>query len=74
MNAAYLIKMANQIGDFYSTMPNQEAAQADLAAHFQRFWDPRMRAQLLDILDSEQAQELAIIVRQALTQHRSQIG
>lgn len=74
MNADYLIKMANQIGDFYSTMPNQQTALADLAAHFRRFWDPRMRAQLLGVADGPQANGLSEIVRQAISQHRSQIG
>lgn len=72
--ADYLIKMANQIGDFYSTMPNQQTALADLAAHFRRFWDPRMRTQLLGVADGPQADGLSEIVRQAISQHRSQIG
>ena len=43
MNIEHLVKMANQIGSFFSTMPDRDQAIADLASHLKRFWEPRMR-------------------------------
>ena len=36
-----LVRMANQIGDFYAAMPEQEAIEG-VAAHLRRFWTPKM--------------------------------
>ena len=45
-----LIKMANQIGAFfdgeYATNPEEAAKQA--ATHLRRYWEPRMRAQMIE--------------------------
>ena len=48
MDIQNLIKMANQIGDFFSAWPDQDQAHAEVAGHLRRFWDPRMRRQLCD--------------------------
>jgi formate dehydrogenase subunit delta len=42
-----LVKMANQIGQFFSAQKHcdQVAAAAD---HLKRFWAPRMRASIVD--------------------------
>ncbi len=42
-----LVKMANQIGQFFAAQRsiNQAAGAAD---HLERFWDPRMRAKIVD--------------------------
>ncbi len=37
-----LIFMANQIGDFFKSYPEDEAIEG-IATHIQKFWDPRMR-------------------------------
>ena len=51
MNAANnLIRMANQIGDFFSTMPDRPQAIADVADHLKRFWEPRMRRGIVDFV------------------------
>jgi formate dehydrogenase subunit delta len=44
---ATLVKMANQIGQFYSAQKNSDQI-ADAANHFKRFWAPRMRANIAD--------------------------
>jgi formate dehydrogenase subunit delta len=47
MNIDLLIKMANEIGEFFAgTTDAQQAAQA-VANHLRRYWEPRMRAQML---------------------------
>lgn len=40
-------RMANDIAAHLQHLPSDEAAEA-VAAHIRRFWDPRMRAQLLE--------------------------
>ncbi|MEU6574812.1 formate dehydrogenase subunit delta [Streptomyces sp. NPDC046805] len=40
-------RMANDIAMNLRHLPSDEAAEA-VAAHIRRFWDPRMRARLVD--------------------------
>ena len=40
-----IVRMANQIADFFQAYPH-EIAVRDTAAHIRNFWDPRMRRQL----------------------------
>ena len=49
MNIDLLIKMANEIGEFFSGVEvnDREAAARDVANHLRRYWEPRMRAQML---------------------------
>jgi formate dehydrogenase subunit delta len=70
MDSQQLIKMANQIGQFFESMPNREAAQKDLATHLKRFWDPRMRRTILASIDKEEAASMMPIVREAVSTHR----
>ena len=66
MKPAKLIKMANQIGAFFEAMPNREQAVKDIAAHIQRNWEPRMRAALLQHVDTHGDAELSVMARDAL--------
>jgi len=52
MDVPNLVKMANQIGQFFAAWPNREAARKEVANHLTRFWDPRMRAALLAHVDA----------------------
>jgi formate dehydrogenase subunit delta len=45
MQASHLVKMANQIADFFRLKPEEQAV-AGAADHIAKFWDPRMRAQM----------------------------
>jgi len=40
-----LVRMANQIADFFKAMPEDEAL-AGASNHVRLFWDPRMRAKM----------------------------
>ena len=42
-----LVKMANQIGDFFGTQRHIDSA-AEVADHIKKFWDPRMRAGIME--------------------------
>jgi formate dehydrogenase subunit delta len=44
--AEHLIKMANDIGNFFRAEPLREDAIAGIANHISRFWTKRMRAKL----------------------------
>ncbi|AZY48344.1 formate dehydrogenase [Bordetella avium] len=50
MDAANLIRMVNRIGDFFDAYPDHAEALEGVANHIQKFWEPRMRWQLLDFL------------------------
>jgi formate dehydrogenase subunit delta len=43
-----LVKMANQIGQFFHCYPDHEEAVREVAAHIRRFWEPRMRRAIID--------------------------
>ncbi len=45
-NSNSLIRMANQIGDFFDAYPPAEAVP-QIAIHIKKFWDPRMRKAIL---------------------------
>ena len=46
MQTETLVKMANQVGDFFESYPNQAQAQLDIAYHLNRFWTKDMRNQI----------------------------
>jgi formate dehydrogenase subunit delta len=73
MKADNLIRMANQIGEFFETMPEREEALDDIASHIRKFWEPRMRRALLAALDTEEAQGMRDIVLAALRKHRADL-
>ncbi len=70
MDVNNLIRMANQIGSFFESMPDRQQAVQDIATHIRRFWEPRMRRAIIDILDQDAAGDLSAIVREALLTHR----
>lgn len=45
------VYMANQIATFFKTMPQGEAVEG-VADHINKFWEPRMRAKLFEIVDA----------------------
>ena len=42
-----LVTMANDIGAFFGSDADQQAAATNIAAHLTRFWDPRMRREIV---------------------------
>jgi formate dehydrogenase subunit delta len=49
-----LIRMANQIATYFDSRPEGERV-AGIASHINDFWEPRMRTQLLDLLEHRSA-------------------
>lgn len=39
--------MANDIGHFFASDPDRAEAAKNIAGHLTRFWDPRMRREIL---------------------------
>ena len=49
METRDMLRMANQIADFFKGYPREEARN-EAATHLNNFWDPRMRKHLLEHL------------------------
>ncbi|MFO1467208.1 MAG: formate dehydrogenase subunit delta [Steroidobacteraceae bacterium] len=47
MNPAQLTKMLNDISDFFAGESGADKAVEDVANHMKRFWDPRMRREIV---------------------------
>src|SRR5438046_10697564 len=63
MNIDLLIKMTNEIGEFFAgTAEAPEAARA-VANHLKRYWEPRMRAQMLAYYEQRQGASLSDLAR-----------
>jgi formate dehydrogenase subunit delta len=46
---AKIIRMANQIATFFASKPHEVGVRG-VAQHINDFWEPRMRAQLFEII------------------------
>ena len=45
-----LVRMANQIGDFYAAMPEREATEG-AASHLRMYWTPKMIREIIAFAD-----------------------
>ena len=45
-----LVRMANQIGDFYAAMPEREATEG-AASHLRLYWTPKMIREIIAFAD-----------------------
>ncbi len=68
MNIHHLVKMANDIGAFYETLPDRSEAVSSIATHLKSFWEPRMRREIIDHArrGSDQDPKLKDLVREAI--------
>ena len=48
MNTDHLIKMANEIAAFFATESGPGLASQDVAAHLKKFWEVRMRREIME--------------------------
>jgi len=65
MNIERLIKMANEISAFFEAEPDREQAVQGVAGHIRRFWEPRMRRQIIEHYQRGAA-GLAEVAREAI--------
>jgi formate dehydrogenase subunit delta len=60
-----LVRMANSIGDFFRAQPDRQEAINGVADHVRRFWEPRMRREIMDHVAAG-GEGLSDFVREAL--------
>jgi len=70
VNPKTLVQLANRIGDFFQAMPDRQEALEGVATHIRKFWDPRMRLELLQHLDQREGEGLSESVFSSLQAHR----
>jgi formate dehydrogenase subunit delta len=63
MNIDLLIKMTNEIGEFFASASDPDQAARDVANHLRRYWEPRMRAQMLDYYEQRQGAGLTDLAK-----------
>lgn len=73
MNVDKLVKMANQIGKFFEADPDRAAALEGVAGHLAKFWEPRMRRELLAHVDATGGAELSPLVLEAVRANRERL-
>ena len=65
MDIHHLVKMANEIGGFFETLPDRHEAVNSIEQHLKNFWEPRMRREIVEYAKRGDG-ELKEIVREAV--------
>jgi formate dehydrogenase subunit delta len=66
MNIDLLIKMANQITEFWEGEAGHDVAVKEVATHLRRYWEPRMRKQMITYLEEMQGSGLNDVAKAAV--------
>jgi formate dehydrogenase subunit delta len=66
MDIDNLVHMANRIAEFFEAMPDQAEARDGIAQHLQRYWEPRMRRELVAHVQANQGVGLRPLVLAAV--------
>jgi formate dehydrogenase subunit delta len=66
MNIDLLIKMANEISAYFASEPDTEQAVKDVARHLRRYWEPRMRRQIITYYEERQGAGLSDLARRGV--------
>lgn len=66
MNNNKLIRMANQIGGFFQSMPNHQEAVDGVVGHIRNTWETRMRVALGEYVQEHGDSELSPLLKEAL--------
>jgi len=66
MDIDNLVHMANRIAEFFEAMPDQAEARDGVAQHLQRYWEPRMRRELVAHVQTNQGAGLRPLVLSAV--------
>lgn len=67
MNTDLMIKMLNEISAFFDGEDDKEHAAQEVKNHVRRYWEPRMRTQLLDYFKERQGAGLSQLALRAVT-------
>lgn len=73
MDIRKLVKMANDIGTFFDADPDRAAAAEGVVNHLARFWEPRMRRELLAHVEKTGGEDLRPLVREALKANHARL-
>ena len=68
MSTDNLIKMANQIAQYFANEPDQKQAVLGVRNHIQMYWTPGMRKELLAWQTEHQGKELHPLVQTAVSE------
>jgi formate dehydrogenase subunit delta len=63
MNIDLLIKMTNEIGAFFAGTTDAAEASRAVANHLKRYWEPRMRAQMIAYYEERNGAGLTDLAR-----------
>jgi formate dehydrogenase subunit delta len=68
MSPDKLVYMANQIGKFFAAQDRADGDKAvdGIATHLRKFWDPRMRTEIIAKLTAGEAEGLDPLPRRAV--------
>jgi formate dehydrogenase subunit delta len=72
MNIDLLIKMSNEITAFFVGELDEKEATAAVANHLRRYWDPRMRKQIIAYCEERQGAGLVDVAKNAVGQLAAQ--
>jgi len=73
MEGHKLVKMANEIAAFFHAEPDHALAIEGVAGHIKRFWDPRMRRELLQWVDEHDGEGLTELAAAAIRANRDRL-
>ena len=68
-----LVKMANEIAAFFEAEPDRAVAVEGVAGHLKRFWDPRMRREIVQWVDEHGGEGLTELAATAIKANREQL-
>ena len=66
MNAERLVAMANDIANFFAAEPDREIAIEGIRNHLRRFWEPRMRQQIIAHMQAPDSGDLSSLAAAAV--------
>ena len=73
MDAHKLVKMVNEITAFFESDPDRNAVLEGVAGHLKRFWDPRMRREIVQYVDEQGGEGLTETALLAIRTHRAKL-
>ncbi|WP_018974694.1 formate dehydrogenase subunit delta [Rudaea cellulosilytica] len=65
-SSAALVKMANDIADYFHSEPDRKLAVDGIVNHITRFWEPRMRKKILAHFAGHSGEGLNELARAAI--------
>jgi formate dehydrogenase subunit delta len=68
-----LVKMVNDIANFFASEPDHQLALEGIAGHIRRFWDPRMRRKLMEWVEQRDGEGLSPLALEALRANRDKL-